>query len=260
MTLTEFVEKLKEFGSKVMISPLSEAEVHNIEIILDRDLPYYYREFLLRIGLKQDVVWGLNDRISDFDPLLDFLPDGQAKNYFRFGHNGGEDYWLLRNDDPSDRTIYEYEYYGDGEIKSLGKTFDEILDDAILLLTENKDKLIDNSQKVWAVQFSINTDDFTPIIESLRTEFECSLSKEISNTQVSSAGVICSEGSIVLQGKEISIAKQEYKDWETASYYFSLREPVNEMNDKSFIKRIENRLKHDGFKVTLIDYGITGLM
>jgi hypothetical protein len=257
MILQDFIRKLNEFGPKVTISPLSETEVKEIELILNRVLPHYYREFLLRIGLKQDVVWGLNDSINDFDPLQDFLPNGQAKNFFRFGHNGGEDYWLLRSDDPSDRTIYEYEYYGDGEIKSLGKTFDELLDEAILLLTENKDKLVDNSQKVWAVQFSIDTDGVTQIIESLGKEFECNLSREICKTEVSSAGVICSEGSILLQGQEIPIKKQEYKSWETASYYFNWREPVEVMNTNSLIKRIENRLKSDGLKVTLIDYGVT---
>jgi hypothetical protein len=259
MTLQEFVEKLKEFESKVTINPLTEDEVDNIELVLNRGLPHYYREFLLKIGLKQDAIWGLFDSVSDFDPLLDFLPEEAATNYFRFGHNGGEDYWLLRNDDPTDRTIYEYEYYGDGEIKSLGKTFDELLDEAILLLTENKDKLPDNSQKVWAVQFSIDNDSITPVIESLRKEFECNLSREMSKTEVSSAGVICSEGSIVLQGKEILIKKQEYKTWETASYSFDWKESVGEMTNKSLIKRIENRLKSDGLKVTLIDYGITAL-
>jgi hypothetical protein len=257
MGLQEFIRKLNEFGSKVTINPLSESEVKEIELILNRVLPHYYREFLLRIGLKQDVVWGLNDSISDFDPLHDFLPNGHAKNFFRFGHNGGEDYWLLRSDDPSDRTIYEYEYYGDGEIKSLGKTFDELLDEAILLLTGNKEKLVDNSQKVWTVQFSIDTDGVTQIIESLGKEFECSLSREICRTEVSSAGVICSEGSMVLQGHEIPIKKQEYRGWETASYYFNWRESVEEMNTNSLIKKIENRLKSDGLKVTLIDYGVT---
>ena len=37
------------------------------------------------------------------------------KIFFDFGHNGGEDYCLLRNDDRSDRTIYEFDYYADFE-------------------------------------------------------------------------------------------------------------------------------------------------
>ena len=231
MTVAEFKEKLKEFELKVVTSPLSESEVTFIESILCRKLPDYYREFLLTIGLKQDAVWGLHDKISDFDPLTDFLPDEQSKDFFQFGHNGGEDYWLLRNDDWSDRTIYEFDHYADFEIKSLGKTFDDLLDEAIQQLAENKNSLTSNSSKVWAVQFSINTDDINMIIDSLKKEFDCSLVKNLEKVQVSSAGVISSKGRIILQGSEIPKKKQEHKDWETALFYFNWKESVYDVNN-----------------------------
>jgi hypothetical protein len=256
MTVKEFANKLKQFQSKVVTSPLSESEVVEIELALNRSLPEYYREFLMTIGIKQDVIHGLIGRFNDFDPLTDFLPEGQSQRYFRFGDNGGEDYWLLRNDDLSDHSIYEYEYYGDGEIKKIGKTFEGLLDASYLSLSANRETLISNSRKTWSVQFSIETDDLHEIIQSFRKEFNCDLCREVGNTQVSSAGVITSNGSITLEGAEITIKKQEYKDWETASYYFNWKESIEAMNTNSFIKRIENRLKNDGLKVTLIDYGI----
>lgn len=256
MKIEKFIEKIKCFDQKVAISPLDEIEVIKIESILDRKLPKYYREFLLNVGLKQDVVWGLNDRIEDFDPLENFLPNGESKKFFRFGHNGGEDYWLLRNDDPNDRMIYEYDFYCDFEIKSLSKTFDDLLDEAIQQLSNNKDKLTDNSQKVWAVQFSIDTNYDSEIIGVLNEEFDCSLKKEICLTEVTAEGVKCSEGIMSLNGIEISIKKQECSDWETASFYFDWKESISDMNENSLIKRIERRLNSEGLKVTLIDYGI----
>jgi len=81
MAVAAFREKLKEFESKVVISPLSEPEVDSIESILSRKLPEYYREFLLTIGLKQDAVWGLLDGIRDFDPLTNFLPDNLSEDF-----------------------------------------------------------------------------------------------------------------------------------------------------------------------------------
>ncbi|BDD08609.1 hypothetical protein FUAX_10410 [Fulvitalea axinellae] len=259
MTIEKFRQRLKEFDSKVVISPLSEIEVSKIESILERKLPEYYREFLLNIGLKQDVIWGINDRVSDFNPLTNFLPNGESKNYFRFGHNGGEDYWLLRSDDPNDRTIYEYDYYCNFEIKSLNKTFDDLLDEAIQNLEANQDDLTENSQKIWAVQFSIDTDNVDLIIESLKEDFGCEIIKEIEKTEVSSAGVICSEGVILINGVELPISKQEYSGWNTASFSFDWNESVIEMNENSLINRIENKLKSAGLKVTLIDYGIMDL-
>src|SRR5690606_30759623 len=115
---------------------------------------------------------------------------------FRFGHNGGDDYWLLRNDDWSDRTIYEFDYYNEANIKSLGITFDDLLDQAPQNLTETRDGLIDNSKKVWSIQFSIDTTDVIEIINSLKKEFNCCLLKAIENTHVSSTGVISSEGTM----------------------------------------------------------------
>ena len=256
MTLEGFSMRLKEFDSKVFFSPIKESEAREIERRLNRKLPQYYREFLMTIGLKQDVIFGLIDKVSDFDPLIDFLPKGQAKNHFRFGDNGGEDYWLLRSDDFSDHNIYEYEYYGDGKIKSIGKTFEDLLSESYSLLKMNKDRLVDNSKKVRSVQFSIDTDNFDQIIQSLRNEFRCSVSREIGNMQVSSAGVITSNGTITLEGIETLIKKQEYNDWKTASYYFNWNESVHEINTNSIIERVEATLRNDGLNVTVIDYGI----
>lgn len=256
MDIENFINNLSGFKDKVTISPLSETEVNEIEQILDRKLPIYYRDFLLRVGLKQDVVWGLNDRINDFDPLEDFLPEGESKRFFRFGHNGGEDYWLLRNDDPSDKTIYEFDYYCDFEIKSLNKTFNDLLNEAIQNLTENQDQLTSNSDKVWAVQFSINTNDEMDIIKSLRTEFKCDIANEVIYTDTSPARVVCSEGKIKLQGIEIPLKKLEYEGWETASFCFDWEESVADMNENSLINRIVENLKRSGLKVRLVDYGI----
>lgn len=256
MDIERFIDKLSDFKDKVTISPLSETEVNEIERILDRELPTYYRDFLLQVGLKQDVVWGLNDRVNDFDPLEDFLPDGESKRFFRFGNNGGEDYWLLRNDDPSDKTIYEYDYYCNFEIKSLNKTFHDLLNESIWQLTENQDQLTINSDKVWAVQFSIDTNNESNIIESLKTEFNCEIANEVMYTETSPAKVVCSVGKITLQGIEIPLKKQEYEGWETASFYFDWKESVTDMKENSLIKRIEKNLIRSGLKVTLIDYGI----
>lgn len=147
-----FLEQLKPFGSKVVISPLSEQEVRQIEKQLNRALPGYYREFLLNIGLRQDAVWGLNESLRDFGPLTGFLPEGPSERFFGFGNNGGEDYWLLNSAGPDDITIYEYGSYCNYEIKSLGKTFEGLLNEAIGQLRENAADLIDNTKKTWAVQ------------------------------------------------------------------------------------------------------------
>ena len=82
MTVAEFKEKLKGFELTVVTSPLNESEVTFIESILSRKLPNYYREFLLTIGLKQDAIWGVNDRISDSIPWLIFYQMDNQNIFF----------------------------------------------------------------------------------------------------------------------------------------------------------------------------------
>jgi hypothetical protein len=256
MTVEEFVEKLKEFGSKVLITPLTEIEVANIELVLDRKFPEYYRQFLLQIGLKQDAICGLLDRIEDVNDLAEFLPDGQSTTFFHFAHShNGEGYWLLRIDDPTDKNIYEYDY-PDSCIRRTDKTFDQLLDESLQQLTQNKDLLRNNSEKCWIVEFSIAVDNVDVIIGSLKKEFDCHLSEDIGQIQVSSGGTIISLGKIRLQGADIQIKKKDHHKWETPKFCFNWNEPVADMQMNSLIKRIESRLKNDSLEVELLDYGI----
>jgi len=71
----------------------------------------------------------------------------------------------------------------DAEVKSLGKTFGDLLDEAMQQLEENKNSLTPNGEKVWAVQFSIDTDDINVIIDSLKKEFDCSCARTVLNVQ-----------------------------------------------------------------------------
>jgi hypothetical protein len=255
MMIDHFLKKIARYRSKVAIAPLIEEDVVRIEERLGRQLPEYYREFLLKIGLKQDLVPGLFNKVDDFKPLTDFLPPGQSERFFQFGDNGGEDYWLLRSDDHSDLTIYEYEYYGSGQINSLGRTFEDLLNEAVQHLEENASFLVDNSKKLWAVQFAIDTPGELEIVAALE-DFGCTLLNPVKRTEVSPAGVICSEGMIRLLNKDIPLKKQEYSAWATPCFYFDWEEPLEEMNNNSAIKRFEDQLKAKGLNVTLVDYGI----
>ena len=256
MQVEQFLQRLKPFESKVFINPLTEQEVNTIEAVLKRELPAYYRDFLLNVGLKQDVVKGLFDRVKDFSLLENFLPDNTSQNYFQFGDNDEEACLLLRSDDHSDRTIYVYDGYGDYEIKSLHKTFDDLLEEAIQDLENQQNELPDNSKKYWAVQFAIDCHNATQIINALGEQFTCSLVKGIEKVGKSPAGVESSQGIMNLEGIELPIKKQEYIGWATPSFYFDWKESLADMQTDSFVKKIEKQLKSKGLEVKLVDYGV----
>jgi len=120
----------------------------------------------------------------------------------------------------------------------------------------NKSKSIstDKSQR-WYVQYAIDENEIDSIVHSLRREFECRLVSDIKKVEVTSAGVHCYEGKLFLIDKEIKITKQTYIDWKAPIFYFNWDESLYDKEKNSTIKRIYERLKMDGLKVTLIDYG-----
>lgn len=252
-----FLNALEPFRQVVVIHPLTVEEVEQIERVLGGRLPGYYREFLLKIGLKQDVVLGLHDQFRDFDNLDNLLPENEGHRFFRFGHNGGEEYWLLRIDDPSDMTIYEYDQYSSYRIVSMRKTFERLLQEAVEHLKLNKTRLIENHFKAWRVQFAVDTFHAHDVVEALGTWFDCVLVSAPSDLEVTAAGVICSEGHIMIDDVIVQLRKQEFRDWNSPSYYFNWEEPVEEMIRDSKIKRMEAALVAGGLDVTVIDYGIT---
>lgn len=254
--IDRFLEDLMPFRGLVVIHPLRMEEVEQIERVLGSELPGYYREFLLKVGLKQDIVWGLHDQLRDFDNLDNLLPENEGHRFFRFGHNGGDEYWLLRIDDSSDTTIYEYDQYSTHRIVRMRKTFERLLEEAIEQLKLNKGRLIENHFKAWRVQFAVDTFHAHDVVEALGTRFDCVLVSPPSDMEVTPAGVICSEGHMMIDDVVVLLRKQEFRDWDSPSYYFNWEEPVEEMIRDSKIKRMEAALIAGGLDVTVIDYGI----
>ena len=254
----KILEELKPFKDKVLINPLSKEEVEIIQSKFNKRIPEYFREFLLKIGLKQDFVWGINNRIGKFEDLGEFL---SSEDYFKFGDNGGEDYWLLKFEDEKDRSIYEYDYYCDGEIKSIGKTFDNLLIESLDLVKNRYENLTLNEFKGWCVQFFINTGSGKFLASQLNDKLEIpiQLISEPKYTETSDAGVKCYEGIISIDGKKIKLGKQIIKGVGSSNLFFDWQESVNDMKNNSLIKKLDKALDKSVFKHKIIDYGILNL-
>jgi len=252
-----FLEAIRPFRDAIVIHPLTTDEVEKIERALGNPLPPYYREFLLKVGLKQDVVHGLHNQLSDFDNLDNLLPENRGHRFFRFGDNGSDDYWLLRIDDPTDMTIYQYDQYDTYQVVSMHKNFEQLLLDSVEQLKLNKSRLIENYRKVWRVQFAVDTRQAQNVIDALAEDFDCALLADPDELELTADGVSRPEGRIMIDNTTVTLRIQDAPQWGTPSYYFSWEEPVADMVDNSRIKRIEAALVAGGLDITVIDYGIT---
>ncbi len=253
--IDQILNDLKPYEDKVVLSPLSEQEIESIQSKFKKRLPDYYKYFLKKIGLKQDFIWGLQDSINRFQDLNEFL---SSEDYFRIGDNGGEDYWLIKFENEIDRTIYEYDYYCNGEIKSIGKTFDQLLAEALEDIKTRYPKLTPNSQKEWCVQFSINTGSPDFLIAQLKNKIDIPIKQisKIEYTDTTKAGVKSYKGLISINGQEVPISKQVILGAGSTNLYFNWKESIKDMQEHSFIKKLDKALDDCVFQHTLIDYGI----
>lgn len=247
----DIIERLEPYKDKVFFRPLTENQIAAIESHLDKKFPTYYRQFLSTFGVRQDLVFGLYGKESDFATQYDYLPDELKPDFVGIGDNGGEDFWLINIKDPFDIKIYEWQHYADGDVVPLAFNFNELLENSIKELSESYSTRESNSKKSWFVQFAIETDDENKILNAI----DAIKTKDWKLDEVSSAGVSCFSSEISIKGILINFRRQEYAGWSNPQYYFDLNEPVLNYGT-SQINFIDSKLRATCKDYTLVDYGI----
>lgn len=247
--IDEILMDLVPYMDRVFICPADDLEIKKIEEVYGRNLPKYYRYFLSRVGIRQDFIRGLHATRSRYKDISDFI---SSRDYFQIGNNGGDDYWLLKFDDENNRTIYEYDYYCNGEILSTTKSFDSIIIDAFEDVKLNYDKKAKNTEKVWCVEFSINTGSPSFLVKELGKDLEVKLLKEPKKI-LKDGEIEFENGLLEIEGKEVELKKWVYSN---PSLSFNWKEPVLEMREESVIKKIDLALENCLFSHKLVQYGI----
>ncbi|ACU60960.1 SMI1/KNR4 family protein [Chitinophaga pinensis] len=252
----KILEELYPFRDYVFYYGLSDSELTDLEQSIAQKFPDYYRDFLKLFGVRQDFVFGLLSRESDFVSAACNLPIDIRDKYVVVGDNGGEDYWLLNALDYSDTGIYEWQHWLEGDVVRMEHDFQELLNQSLSNLSDVQRKLVKNDDKSWCVQFSIKTNEEQKIYSSIPLV----LSQEWTYTGISSANVHSFKAAAELGQKNIMFKRLEYAIWDSPRYFFDLREPVSQFGQYSLIKEIDAKLKAAFSGYNLIDYGILSLM
>lgn len=166
----DILTQLEPLKNKVVLWPLNEAEVIAIEEKLKKSLPPYYKEFLMVIGLRQDLVFETIGREDDIFLINSFLPKKVQKNYIPFADTGNGDTWLLNANDFSDTKVYEWYHETPKIITPLAFDFFELINNNIVELKGRLSKLPDNDNKNWCVQFSIKTNNEDLLLSTLEAQ------------------------------------------------------------------------------------------
>lgn len=254
ISYSDIIRKIEPHKDKVFYYPLTENEVKDLEQRTGKLFPDYYREFLKTFGLIQDLVFGLLRNAKAFVKRTNFLPNEVNDSFVLVGDNGGEDYWLLSTDE-NDINIYEWQHWADGDIVKLEHNFEQLLQESVSILADTSIRHELNENKSWWVEYSIHTnneEDIYACIPLIKLE-------DWKLKDVSPADVYCYVVRAELMGKLITFKKQEYAGWQSPSYSFDLRTPVNEVGRNFQIEELDEKLSAAFPRYTLIDYGILGL-
>lgn len=252
--IDEILMDLVPYMDKVFLCPMTEEEVLNLENIYHRRFPDYYRYFLKRIGFRQDLVWEAFQIKKDFTDISEFI---SSDAYFQFGNNGGEDYWLLKFSEEYNRQIFEYDYYCDGEIKSMGMTFDALLKKSLAEVKKNYKNKVLNSDKRWCVEFSVNTSSVEFFQQELGKYLDIEILENPKALTTEDRKRKYKNGLIEIEGVEVVLKKASFSTGQ--SLYFSWVEPVEEMKSVALTDKLDAALEKCIFKHEKCQYGILSI-
>lgn len=246
----ELLIKLKPVLNKLFYLNLSEIQVEDLESKIGKAFPEYYRNFLKYFGYQQDFVTGL---FTDHYSFVEFNEELQQyeglENYIMIGDNEGQDFWMIRVDDPKDLTIYNWV---NGEIEITGLTFLELINNNVHNRLDSTKKWHNNDQKSWYTQFAIQTNNEDLIYSTIPIK----RSTEWSFDECRESGVNTYHALAQLLNKEIQVSKLTHDSWESTIYLFNWNEPINTIRQQSNIKDWESSLNQKFENFRLINFGI----
>ncbi|MDL5051422.1 SMI1/KNR4 family protein [Oscillatoria amoena NRMC-F 0135] len=254
--MVDFVRLLQElqpYADKFYYTPLSEEEILATEERLHITFPEYFKQFLKIFGLRQDLVFGLYDSLEAVASKVENLPDEISQKYIPFGDNGGEE-TLMLSLNPQDTKIYHFQYgFIDAEgIVEWRYDFEGLLFESVAKLKSEYETLPLNTQKSWAVQFIIHTNNELLILETLNAQ----LVNDWSGPEISISDVYSYKNRLFYEGKSYLFSKSEYSRWDTPMYAFTMQEPLDKIDGNSLIKKTEEKIKAAFEKYVMVNYGI----
>ncbi len=196
-------------SNKIFRFPCTKNEIRDLENELSNGFPFYYKYFLEKIGVLQDLSWDLNQDKNDFIiSEYSTVPN----NMFMFGREG-EDMMLLKSNDEED-FIYKY-YIHTNELKKTDKTFYKYIE----RLTSNFENIentnTDNSEKKIGVEISFNENiDLDSFFAHYDKDFEILGTKSFTT----SADVTVEETEFKLSSFGGISEEMFHKSWDNSMY------------------------------------------
>ena len=260
-TVSQLLEPLERHWDRIVRTPLSAAQVEELERQVGLPVPAPLREYLLAVGLFQDLTWGTSS-IEVYDSTAEFastrafltglLPPKHA-GLFPFGGDGAGNVYCVPSQAEAGTRIYFVDHEN-GKV-SARKEFGEWLESVVAKTLRGIRRRPPNARKVWAVQFSLPGITFPELLGLLGGVGEArAIDMEWADTTEAGLEVASAERRLEFNGRTLRVGKLEHAAWPRPLVSFDLREPLQEL-EQSTIRRLDSlfRERWPGYK--LVDYG-----
>ncbi|MCO7724123.1 SMI1/KNR4 family protein [Myroides odoratimimus] len=239
-----FLKEIAPFENYLFYKALKEKEVVELESSISRSLPPYYREFLLTIGIYQDVIEGLFINKNEWIEQNGYLGEVE-ENYVMIGDNGGEEFWLLRTDDTDDRTVYNWV---DDEIEETGFAFEDLLERCLNNLKDDSLCKLSNDKKALRINFVLRPEQENKLSEVLGIEYTGEWIEDIPNFEDLRDYLKDQQLSVYnihakLNGQSIEIRKEYSDKTKEAVYTFGYNESLSVLRENSKIEEYQTLIK-----------------
>jgi hypothetical protein len=259
----EILAPLEPYWDRIVRQPLSSAVVDDLEREVGLPLPGPLRDYLMSVGLFQDLTcWNASsievyEHASQFIHtrrfLCEVLPPKQ-QDFFPFGGDGAGNVFCL----PAGANVPCRIHFLDHETRKLSqrKDYGEWLQSVVARVLRGIKGRVPNEFKVWSVEFCFSDTAYDTLRNQLTSlgQFR-EIDADWMNPDTSEAGVTSTERQIELDGQRITIGRLEYEAWECPLLSFNMSEPLANGFADSRIRKFDRLFKERFPGYRLCDYG-----
>jgi hypothetical protein len=262
-SIQDILAPLGPHWDRIIRRPMSDKEVKKLEKQVGLPAPAPLRDYLMQVGLFQDLTWWEASSIEVYDDASEFvlgrqllaeiLP-AQKAELFPFGEDGAGNVFCLPTADGVPCRIH----FVDHETAKVSKQkeFTAWLQAVVAKVLRGIRRRPPNDRKAWCVQFTFRGNSFADLTKLLSSVGKVkSVDSDWTNRDVSPEGVTSTERRLELNGVRLKVSRLEHRAWDSPLLSFDMREPLQQGLEHSQIRVLDGLFKKKCPGYALVDYG-----
>jgi hypothetical protein len=262
-SIKDILAPLDPHWDRIIRRPMSRKEVDELQRLVGLAAPAVFRDYLMQVGLFQDLTSGEVSSIEVYDAPEEFVSGRESLSeilpakkgeFFPFGGDGAGDVFCLPSADGVPCRIH-FADHETGKV-SKQKDFATWLQSVVAKVLRGIRRRPPNERKAWYVQFSFQGMSFANLTKLLRSTGKVKMiDSDWKNPDTSPAGVTSTERVVELNGVPLKVSRLEYAEWDGPLLSFDMNERVHQGFEHSQIRLLDALFKKKCPGYKLVDYG-----